>query len=178
MTYRVTELVSERAAEYKQFVADFMKNNNMPEFSELQVDYILAADMPLHNLQEAIEQNKYRFYVAIDNETDRIIAFSHCRNAAEGVGFVYWLGVHPDHQQKGAARALLLEYEEYLRKGYGHMYELYAAHRNVPIYEKLGFSVVCKRYHVYFGKDMYLLEKRLGKWSDDYIRDYFRTKEQ
>lgn len=90
---------------------------------------------------------------------EKLIGFLWGNNGYAGLGFVSWLMVEKEYRNHGYGRALLAEYERYIKNHGGHVIELYCFEAMKDYYLKNNYEIIGIRPKGYFGLKQFIMNK-------------------
>lgn len=138
-----------------------------PEFTTNSTTYFLTHENAW---------SKERYKKSLTNNTEillgawdgkKLVGLFHGERLFGGVGFGPWIGVHKSYRGRGIGKKLLHEWEQKVLKLGGHSVYLYAGEKNVPFYEKMGYSLVGVYKKGWFGADYYMVVKQLAEPKEE-----------
>lgn len=110
--------------------------------------------------------NKDRFILGAFM-TNTLVGLIDAEMPFGGVSFAVWLMVHPQHQRQGIGSALLKKWEKKMLTKGAHLLYLYSDKRNIPYYQKLGFTKAGLMKNSWFGTDDYVLTKLIQEPKEE-----------
>ncbi len=104
--------------------------------------------------------------VLIAKENSTIVGFAVIDRPYGGVSHCRWLGVVPDQQRKGVGRRIVNRWIDYAKTIGCHKIELAGHPQARGFYEAIGLIGEGKKQTSYFGVDLYMFGKVIGKPDD------------
>ncbi|MBN1331437.1 GNAT family N-acetyltransferase [Candidatus Dojkabacteria bacterium] len=131
---------------------------DIPEIAS-KSDFFLSHDYTRQNIQSNLLFPKIAIFGAFAGE--KLAGFIWGNSTYAGLGFISWLKVVKELQNKGIGSKLVAYYEDFVISKNGHVVELYCFENMKSFYQKLNYEIIGIREKGYFKLKQYILNKYL-----------------